>query len=180
MELEFLIWEATESSVLPSGISWGAALGVVRPGVCFLIVGVGPCRFDLTQCSNMPTKRDTASSNEARQGGKSGWTTVSSECPYLGKPIELLNKREFRNCLYFPNGISVQLVEGDLMPTEKVGYNVIYFTKEQFNAGLHFPIPSLFKQFLYYTQIPPAYIHPNIVWVLMGCNILNMLPRGTH
>ena len=61
------------------------------------------------------------------------------------------------------------------MPTEKVGYNVIYFTKEQFNAGLHFPIPSLFKQFLYYTQIPPAYIHPNIVWVLMGCNILNML-----
>ena len=61
------------------------------------------------------------------------------------------------------------------MSTKKAGYNAIYFTKEQFNAGLRFPLPSLFKQFLHYTQIPPTYIHPNIVRVLMGCSILNML-----
>ena len=41
--------------------------------------------------------------------------------------------------------------------------------------GLRFPLPSLFKQFLYYTQIPPAHIHPNNVQVLMRCSILNML-----
>lgn len=88
---------------------------------------------------------------------------MSSERPYPGKPTELLNKQEFRDCLCFPNGIFVQLVEGDPMPAEKAGHNVIYFTKEQFNAGLRFPLPSPFKQFLHYTQIPPAYIHPNIV-----------------
>ena len=61
------------------------------------------------------------------------------------------------------------------MSTEKVGHNSIYFTKEQFNAGLRFHFLSLFKQFLHYTQIPSAFIHPNIVRVLIGCSILNML-----
>lgn len=41
--------------------------------------------------------------------------------------------------------------------------------------GLRIPLPSLLKQFLQYTQIPFAFIHPNIVRVLMGCNILDML-----
>ena len=33
----------------------------------------------------------------------------------------------------------------------------------------------MFKEFLHFTQIPPAYIHPNIVRVLMGCSILSIL-----
>ena len=33
----------------------------------------------------------------------------------------------------------------------------------------------MFKEFLHFTQIPPAYIHPNMVRVLMGCSILSML-----
>ncbi|KAL6333073.1 hypothetical protein AAG906_028256 [Vitis piasezkii] len=37
------------------------------------------------------------------------------------------------------------------------------------------PLPSLFKEFLHVTRIPPAYIHPNMVRVLMGCSILSML-----
>ena len=41
--------------------------------------------------------------------------------------------------------------------------------------GLRFPLPSLFKQFLHYTKIPPALIHPNVVRVLMGCSVLDML-----
>ncbi|RVW82263.1 hypothetical protein CK203_041723 [Vitis vinifera] len=49
------------------------------------------------------------------------------------------------------------------------------FSKEQFNAGLRFPLPPLFKEFLHFTQIPPVFIHPNIVRVLMGCSIINML-----
>ena len=58
---------------------------------------------------------------------------------------------------------------------EKCGSTAIFFTKEQFNARLRFPLPLLFKEFLHFTQIPPAYIHPNMVRVLMGCNILSML-----
>ena len=87
----------------------------------------------------------------------------------------MLNEQEFHDYFYLPNGVSVQLVDGNPMSIEKVGHNAIYFTKEQFNAELHFPLLSLFKEFIHYTQIPPAYIHPNIMWVLMGCSILNML-----
>ncbi|RVW81368.1 hypothetical protein CK203_038107 [Vitis vinifera] len=68
-----------------------------------------------------------------------------------------------------------RMLEGNVVSTVKSGDNSICFTKEQFNAGLHFPLPSLFKQFLYYTKIPPALIHPNFVRVLMGCSILDML-----
>ncbi|RVW63593.1 hypothetical protein CK203_057387 [Vitis vinifera] len=49
------------------------------------------------------------------------------------------------------------------MPTEKGEENVILFTKEQFNAGLRFPLPALFKEFLHFSQIPPIFIHPNLV-----------------
>ena len=61
------------------------------------------------------------------------------------------------------------------MPTEKGEENVILFTKEQFNAGLRFPLPALFKEFLHFSQVPPIFIHPNLVRVLMGCSIINML-----
>ncbi|RVX11728.1 hypothetical protein CK203_009443 [Vitis vinifera] len=64
---------------------------------------------------------------------------------------------------------------GGAMPTEKGEENVILFTKEQFNAGLRFPLPALFKEFLHFSQIPPIFIHPNLVRVLMGCSIINML-----
>ncbi|KAL6335871.1 hypothetical protein AAG906_003496 [Vitis piasezkii] len=83
----------------------------------------------------MPAKNDIASSNATRQGEKSGRTG------------------EFRKCFFIPNGVSVQLVDGDPTSIEKVTHG----------------------KFLHYTQIPTAYIYPNIVRVLMGCNILNML-----
>ena len=118
----------------------------------------------------MPTEKDVASSSAVGPNGKGG-----SGRPYPRKPIEALNEQEFRDRFCLPNGVSVQLVDGDPMPTEKVAHNAIYFTNEQFNAGFRFPLPSLFKEFLHYTQIPSIYIHPNIVQVLMGCSILNML-----
>ena len=118
----------------------------------------------------MPAKKDVVSFSVVRPSGKGG-----SGHPYPGKPTKALNEWEFRNRFCLLNDVSVQLVEGDSMSTEKVGHNSIYFTKEQFNAGLRFHFLSLFKQFLHYTQIPSAFIHPNIVRVLIGCSILNML-----
>ena len=61
------------------------------------------------------------------------------------------------------------------MSTKKAADHAIYFSKEQFNVGLRFPLRSLFKEFIHFTQIPPAYVHPNIIRMLMGCSILNML-----
>lgn len=107
MESGFLIWEATESSILPSEVPWGVVFRAVGLGGCFLTVGIVPCRFNSAQRSNMPAKKDTASSRVAGQGGKSGRTIMSSKCPYPGKPIELLNEQEFRDRFCLPNDVSV-------------------------------------------------------------------------
>ncbi|KAL6343261.1 hypothetical protein AAG906_022177 [Vitis piasezkii] len=130
------------------------------PGKMGGVMGSGPCFLLLASCHagsvsapllKMPAKKDVASSNIVGQSGKDALERSDS------------------------NGVSVQLMDEEVVSTEKSAYNAIYFTKEQFNAGLRFPLPSLFKEFLHFTQIPPAYIHPNIVRVLMGCSILSML-----
>ena len=91
------------------------------------------------------------------------------------KSVDKLSVKEFREWFYIPYGVVVELMDGDVMSTEKAEDHAIVFSKEQFNAGLWFPLLSLFKEFLHFTQIPSAYIYPNIVRVLMGCNILSML-----
>ncbi|WJZ90735.1 hypothetical protein VitviT2T_009861 [Vitis vinifera] len=102
-------------------------------------------------------------------------SSSSSGDAHAKKSLDKLNVREFRECFCIPNGVLVELMDGEAMATEKYEDNAIFFTNEQFNAGLRFPLPSLFKEFLHFTQIPPAYIHPNMVRVLMGCSILSML-----
>ena len=106
---------------------------------------------------------------------KEAASSSSSGDAQAKKTVDKLNVREFRECFCIPNGVLVELIDGEVMTTEKSEDNAIFFTNEQFNAGLRFPFPSLFKEFLHFTQIPPAYIHPNIVRVLMGCSILSML-----
>nr|CAN71791.1 hypothetical protein VITISV_003055 [Vitis vinifera] len=92
------------------------------------------------------------------------------------KAIDKLNAKEFRERFRIPHDVLIDLVnEEAAMPAEKGGKNAILFTKEQFNAGLRFPLPALFKEFLHFSQIPPIFIHPNLVRVLMGCSIINML-----
>ena len=91
------------------------------------------------------------------------------------RSVDKLSVKEFRERFCVPNGVSVELTDGEAVLTEKSEDHAIYFSKEQFNAGLRFPLPSLFMEFLHFSQIPPAYIHPNMVRVLMGCSILNML-----
>ncbi|RVW37689.1 hypothetical protein CK203_109471 [Vitis vinifera] len=92
------------------------------------------------------------------------------------KAIDKLDVKEFRERFCIPNDVSIELVNKEAaMPTEKGEEKVILFTKEQFNAGLRFPLPALFKEFLHFSQVPPIFIHPNLVRVLMGCSIINML-----
>ncbi|KAL6319632.1 hypothetical protein AAG906_020709 [Vitis piasezkii] len=80
------------------------------------------------------------------------------------KATDKLNVKEFRDRFCIPNGVIVELLDGEeLVPTEKAEGNTIIFSKEQFNAGLRLPLPALFKEFLHFSQIPPAFIHPNIV-----------------
>ena len=55
---------------------------------------------------------------------------------YAEKSVDKLNVRQFCERFCIPNGVSVQLVDGEAISTEKFADNAIYFTKEQFNAGL--------------------------------------------
>ena len=91
------------------------------------------------------------------------------------KSVDKLSVKEFRERFCIPNGVSVELSEGEAVSTQNAEDNAICFSKEQFNAGLRFPLPSLFKEFLHFTQILSAYMHPNMVLVLMGCSVLSML-----
>ena len=74
-----------------------------------------------------------------------------------------------------PDGIAILLMDESLVSTDEKFFNAIIFNKEQFNVGLRFPLPSLFKQFLHSTKIPSAFLYLNAVRILMGCSILNML-----
>ena len=123
----------------------------------------------------MPAKKNIASTSAVSKDRKASQAGASSECPSSEKPTDLFNEREFHERFCIPNGVSVHLVDGDPTSTEKAAQDAIFFSKEQFNVRLHFPLPYLLKQFLHYTQIPPAHIHPNIIRVLMECSILNML-----
>lgn len=51
----------------------------------------------------------------------------------------------------------------------------MYFTNEQFVVGLQFPLPSLVRQFMHYSQVSLAYIHPNVIRILMRLNVFNMV-----
>ena len=104
-------------------------------------------------------------------------TSSSRASDVREKATDKLDVKEFRDLFCIPNGVIVELLNDEEVPasTEKFEKNTIIFSKEQFNAGLRFPLPTLFKEFLHFTKIPPVFIHPNIIRVLMGCSIINML-----
>ena len=93
----------------------------------------------------------------------------------MQKFIEKLNAQEFRERFHVLYGIVIHFLGDDPMSTEQEPFNDIIFRKEKFNVGLCFPLPSLFKQFLHFTNIPLCFLYPNVVRILMGCSVLNML-----
>ena len=84
-----------------------------------------------------------ASSNgrPQRGGSKSSKSGRSRMDNPIGEPSE---QKSHAHC-YIPNSISIQLSNGEASSTDGLPHNMVYFTKEQFTAGLHLPIPSLLK-----------------------------------
>ena len=119
------------------------------------VVGLGPCFLLLASCHagsisvpllKMPAKKDVVLSSAAGQSGKDASGVVYGE-----KSVDKLNVRQFYERFCIPNGVFVQLVDGEAVSTKKSTDNSIFFTKEQFNARLRFPLPSLFREFLHFT-----------------------------
>ena len=97
-----------------------------------------------------------------------GAKSSRSYCSLTRHPISELSEQEFHARFYLPYSISIYL-------SNEEASSMIYFTKEQFAAGLCLPHFFLVKQFLHFSQIPLAFIHPNIIRILMGCSVLDTL-----
>ena len=82
---------------------------------------------------------------------------------------------ELRSFSQVPVNIRLEVADGIAALTIGKANNAIYFTREQFVAGLRFLIPSLVKQFLHFTRAPLALIHSNVFRILMDCSVLNLL-----
>ena len=106
---------------------------------------------------------------------KSGWKNARASHLRLERLIGVLSKREFQARFHIPDNIPIQLTDGKTLSSVDLLNNMMYFTKKQFVVRLYLPIPSLFKQFLHFTEIPPTFLRLNVVWVLMGCSMLDML-----
>ena len=89
--------------------------------------------------------------------------------------VTAMSVEELRSFRQVPAAIKLEVSDSTTTPAIGGADNAIYFTREQFAAGLRFPIPYLVKQFLHFTKAPPTLIHPNVFRILMGCSVLNFL-----
>ena len=99
----------------------------------------------------------------------------SQESPSISNLVSSMSMEEFRSFCRVPDGICLEFSDGLVISTVGEANNVVYFTREQFAAGLRFPISSLVKQFLHVSRAPPTLIHPNVIQILMVCSVLNFL-----
>ena len=123
----------------------------------------------LSACSITRGKEKTSTNQAGRRRGP------SRESPFATSIISSLSVDEVRSYCQIPEDIDFELSEGPTESTMSDKYNAVFFTLEQLAAGLCFPVSSLVKQFLHFTKAPLAYIHPNVIRILTGCCVLNLL-----
>ena len=97
------------------------------------------------------------------------------ELPFASNLVYSMSMEELRSFFQLPDRISLELLEGSVASTVGEANTAVYFTQEQFAAGLRFPVSSLVKQFLHVFRAPPTIIHSNAIQILMGCSVLNLL-----
>ncbi|RVW59289.1 hypothetical protein CK203_101700 [Vitis vinifera] len=91
------------------------------------------------------------------------------------KAIDKLNAKEFRERFCIPHDVLIDLVnEEAAMPTEKGGKNVPLH-KGTIQRGAPVPSAGVVQGIPPLLSDSPIFIHPNLVRVLMGCSIINML-----
>ena len=76
------------------------------------------------------------------------------ESPIASNLVASMPMEESRSFCRVPDDISLELSDGPTFSTIGEADNVVYFTREQFPAGLRFPVSSLVKQFLHVTRAP--------------------------
>ena len=97
------------------------------------------------------------------------------DTPSASSIISSLSMEELRSYCHIPNNIDFELSGGLAESIIGKEEGAVYFTREQLIAELRFPVLSLIKQFLHFSGAPPALIHPNVIRILAGCSVLNLL-----
>ena len=123
----------------------------------------------LSACNMARGQEETTTSQAGRKRGP------SRESPSTSSIISSLSMDEVRSYCQIPEDIDLELSEGPAESTMGKEYNAVFFTWEQLIVGLRFPVSSLVKKFLHFTRAPPAYIHSNVIRILTGCCVLNLL-----
>ena len=95
--------------------------------------------------------------------------------PFASSIISSLTMEELMAYCEVPDNIDLRLMERTDESTLGGEHNGVFFTREHLAAELCFPVPALVKQFLHFTQAPPALIHPNFIRMLIECYVLNHL-----
>ena len=123
----------------------------------------------LSVCSMRRGQEETSTSQVGRRRGP------SQDTPSPSSLISSLSMEELRSYCRIPNNIDFELSDGSAESTIDEEESVVYFTREQLVAGLHFPISSMVKQFLHFSKPPRTLIHPNVIRILTRCSVLNLL-----
>ena len=122
----------------------------------------------LFACSMARGQEETSTSQVGSRRGPSQDTPASSI-------ISSLSMKELRSYCHIPDNINLELSDGPTDSTIDKEEDIVYFNREQLVVELRFPLSSLIKQFLHFFGAPPTLIHPNIIQILTGCSILNLL-----
>ena len=120
----------------------------------------------LSACSMARGHEETSTSQAGRRQGPS--LDASSI-------ISSLSIDEVRSYCQIPEDIDFKLLDGPTESNVGEACNLVFFTWEHLAAGLRFPVSSLINKFLYLTRAPPAYIHLNVIQIMTGCCVLNLL-----
>ena len=111
---------------------------------------VGYCRVDpplflsLSSAYKMTRGQEETSTSQARR--RRG---PSRELPFASSLVSSMSMEELRSYCQILDNISLELSDGPTASTVGEADNTIYFTREQFAAGLRFLVSSLVKQFLH-------------------------------
>ena len=114
-------------------------------------------------------EEETSTSQAGRKRGLARGTRSTSSI------VSSLTMEELRTYYEIPDNIDLKLMENSDKSTLGGEHNALFFTREQLTTGLRFLVLALVKQFLHFTRAPPALIHPNTIWILIVCSVLNLL-----
>ena len=114
-------------------------------------------------------QEETSTSQVSRKRGPTRGTLSTSSI------IFSLSMEELRTYCEIPDDIDVMLSDGPAQNTVGGEDNAVFFTREKLASGLRFHVSSLVKQFLHFTRAPPALVYPNVIRILTGCCVLNLL-----